>query len=78
MSGPISCSIGSGPAYLKDETRPPLVVSVFALRFIEQLNQFPEKGERQQIRVPPAEASSMVQEPELKGLFRLVHWSLNG
>lgn len=63
--------------YLKDEKKPPLVVSVFALKVIEQRSEFPEKGKRRQTWVSAADASSMVQEPELKGLFRLVHWNLN-
>ncbi|WP_071832263.1 NUDIX hydrolase [Pararhizobium antarcticum] len=56
--------------YVKDDTKPPFIVSVHLLR-VESLSQdFPEKGQREHLWITPQEASKLVTEPELQGLFR--------
>jgi 8-oxo-dGTP pyrophosphatase MutT (NUDIX family) len=57
--------------YIKDPKKPPLIVSVFLLKWESDADIFREKGQRQCQWMSPSQAACLVNEPELKGLFRL-------
>ena len=56
--------------YVKEIGDPPYIVSVFLLRVTSVAKHFREAGQRQCVWVSPAEAATMVREPELKSIFR--------
>jgi 8-oxo-dGTP pyrophosphatase MutT (NUDIX family) len=58
--------------YIKSSDKPPYVVSVHLLAAESMTARFREKGQRQQQWLPPLDAALLVDEPELKGLFRLL------
>jgi len=58
--------------YVKDTTKPPFVVSVFPLLVESEVRDFKERNERMRNWFTISEAASCVEEPELKGLFRLI------
>lgn len=58
--------------YLKDAVKPPFIVSVFSLEVESVIGTFKEAGKRNFIWVPPSEAVVLVDEPELKGMFRSI------
>lgn len=57
--------------YLKDNETP-LTVSIHLLRLRNEVSQFPERTQRLKIWVSPAEAALLVEEPELRALFRSI------
>ncbi len=54
------------------------LVQVHAMEVDEELDTFPEKGQRKAEWVTCSEAAARVIEPELKGLFRLLEGRLAG
>jgi 8-oxo-dGTP pyrophosphatase MutT (NUDIX family) len=58
--------------YLKDAVKPPFLVSVFSLAVKNVIGTFKEAGKRNVIWVSPSEAVALVDEPELKGMFRSI------
>ncbi len=58
-------------SYLKDQEQP-LTVSVHLLRLESETTHFREYGERQKIWISPADAASLVDEPELQEIFRAI------
>jgi 8-oxo-dGTP pyrophosphatase MutT (NUDIX family) len=58
--------------YVKSLQKPPYLVSVHLLKVESTVANFLEKGQRQQRWLTPMEAALLVEEPELKAMFRLV------
>jgi 8-oxo-dGTP pyrophosphatase MutT (NUDIX family) len=58
--------------YLKDPVKPPFLVSVFSFQIESEVSDFKECGVRRSTWVSPSEAAALVDEPELKGIFRLI------
>ena len=58
--------------YLKDAAKPPFLVSVFSLEVENAAGKFKEAGIRNLVWVSPSEAAALVEEPELKGIFRSI------
>ena len=58
--------------YLKDPMKAPFIVSVFPLQTENEVDNFKECGARRRTWLAPTEAAVLVDEPELKGLFRLI------
>ncbi|WP_040668411.1 NUDIX hydrolase [Rhizobium giardinii] len=63
--------------YLKDG-KVPCLVQVHAIEVDELIGKYPERGQRELDWVTCSEAAARVNEPELKGLFRLLEASLAG
>ena len=47
----------------------PVKVAVYALQVVNQLDEWPEKGQRDLQWTPPAEAAAQVDEPELRAII---------
>ncbi|TCR63352.1 NUDIX hydrolase [Rhizobium sp. BK376] len=58
---------------LSDGEKVPCVVQVHLLKFERALDQYREQGQRELLWCSCFEAAVRVDEPELKGLFRLLH-----
>lgn len=63
---------------LTDGSEIPCLVQVHPLKVEEQLDQFKEKRERQLQWFFCSEADALVEEPELKGLFKLLAANRSG
>jgi 8-oxo-dGTP pyrophosphatase MutT (NUDIX family) len=57
-------------SYLKFDVKPVHIVTVFLLRVDRVDHECPESSERRYAWVPPIDAAALVDEPELRGLFR--------